>query len=310
MTKSITSLIEKIADAEALLPVDRLHQLSDMPPTFAATLEKIWPTIDLYRRREIMRRLAEICQVNFVVDFRPIALLGIKDEDEQVRLAALDTLWDAQAPELIAPLLQLVESDPDVTVQASAALTLGQFVLLGELGELPRQVFDQLTDDLLSILQDGDKALLVRCRTLEALASASRSEIPGLLRDAYSSGEETLKISAVSAMGRTANPRWEPIILAELGNVNPSMRYHAAQAAGKLELAAVTPQLIELLDDPDPEVMAAGIWALGEIGGAEARRALEPLLDDEGLEELAQDTLDAIDLADGMPSLSPPRMRP
>ena len=36
MTKSIASLIEKIADAETLLPVDQLHQLSDMPPAFAA----------------------------------------------------------------------------------------------------------------------------------------------------------------------------------------------------------------------------------------------------------------------------------
>ena len=309
MTRSLTSFLETITDSAILLPVDQLHRLSDMPPASATTFEATWPSIDLFRRREIMRYLAEICQTNFAVDFSPLALLGLGDEDMQVRLAALDILWDTERAELIAPILELVQSDPEVAVQANAALVLGQFVLIGELGEVPDRIHEQLTQDLLDIYQDRDRALLVRCRTLEALAPASRSEIPDLVGDAFKSGEETLKISAVSAMGRTADPRWEPIIAAEFSNVNPSMRYQAARAAGRLGLQAVTHQLIDLLDDPDLEVLSASIWALGEIGGQVARGALEALLDDEELGGIVADALDAIDLTDGMMSLPSPPTR-
>jgi HEAT repeat protein len=302
MTQNLRSLLAQLADTGSRLPVRELHLLSDMPSAAAAAFEEAWPGIDLYRRREIMRHLAEICQTDFSVDFVPIALLGIRDEDEQVRLAALDTFWDAEAPELISPLLGLLNHDAAVAVQASAALALGQFVMMGELGELPVAAFEALTDDLLTVLNDGERALLVRCRALEALAAAGRSEIPELIRDAYASGEETLKISAVAAMGRTADRRWEPIVVAELASVNPSMRYQATRAAGMIALEAALPSLMDLLDDPDPEVMTASIWALGEIGGDEARRALEPLLDDDEIAGLVQDALDAMDLMTGTPS--------
>jgi len=304
MTQSLRNLLAQLADTSSRLPVGELHLLSDMPPAAAAAFEDAWPGIDLYRRREIMRRLAEKCQTDFSVDFGPVALMGLRDEDEQVRLAALDTFWDAEAPELIPPLVGLLNHDAAVAVQASAALVLGQFVMMGELGELPAAAFEALTDDLLAVVNDGERALLVRCRALEALAAASRDEIPELIRDAYGSGEETLKISAVAAMGRTADPCWEPIVLAELTSVNPSMRYQATRAAGMIALEAALPGLVELLDDPDPEVVTASIWALGEIGGDEARRALELLLDDDEMAGLVQDALDAMDLMTGTSSFN------
>ncbi len=304
MTQSLRNLLAQLADTSSRLPVGELHLLSDMPPAAAAAFEDAWPGIDLYRRREIMRRLAEKCQTDFSVDFGPVALMGLRDEDEQVRLAALDTFWDAEAPELIPPLVGLLNHDAAAAVQASAALVLGQFVMMGELGELPAAAFEALTDDLLAVVNDGERALLVRCRALEALAAASRDEIPELIRDAYGSGEETLKISAVAAMGRTADPCWEPIVLAELTSVNPSMRYQATRAAGMIALEAALPGLVELLDDPDPEVVTASIWALGEIGGDEARRALELLLDDDEIAGLVQDALDAMDLMTGTSSFN------
>jgi HEAT repeat protein len=209
-------------------------------------------------------------------------------------------LWDAESHDLVEPILRLAQEDSDQTVQAAAALLLGRFVLMGELGDLSDRIYAQLTDDLLQIYRNVDKALLVRCGALEALAASSHPEILNLVADAYKSGEETLKISAVSAMGRSADPRWEPIIAAELDNVNPSMRYHAARAAGRLELRNLTPQLIDLLEDPDLEVLNICVWALGEIGGESARKSLEPLLDDDELGELVEAALDTMDLASGM----------
>ncbi len=299
MTKSLTNLLETLR-SEQPLPVDQLARLSDMPPASADYFVEIWPTLDLDRRRELMQHFAEICQSNFAVDFTPFALLGIKDDDPRVRLAALDTLWDAEDPNLIKRILRLAQGDPDLAVQAAAALLLGRFVLQGELGDLSSRISQSLTDDLLQIYHNSEIALLVRCRALEALAFSSHPEILDLIAGAYRSGDETLKISAVSAMGHTADPRWEPIIAAELGSVNPSMRYHAARAAGRLELQNLTPQLIESLDDPDSAVLTASVWALGEIGGTIARQALEPLLDDEELGEHVEAALDVIELSAGM----------
>ncbi len=300
MASSLVALLAAIPDTDSPLPVDDLCQLSDMPADSAAALEETWPTIDLHRRREVMRHLAEICQTNFVVDFSPIALLGLQDQDGLVRLAAVNALWDAEAPALVAPLLRMMQHDPEVAVQAGAAQALGQFVFLGELGDLPGRLFDQLAGALLTATKDPDTPLLVRCRALEALAAGCLAEVPGLINDAYRSEEEALQISAIAAMGRTADPCWEPAILAELDSVIPSMRYHAAQAAGSLELPAAVPQLARLLDDPDPQVTVASTWSLGEIGGAEARAALETVLDDGELGALAEEALGITEIASAM----------
>ncbi len=301
MADRLASLLKRIADEETALPADDLHQLSDLYGSSAVALERVWYTLSAHRRRDILHHLAETSRQNFEVDFIPIALMGVRDQDSGVRLTALDMLWDAEAPELIAPLLGLLHHDSDMTVQAGAAQVLGRFVLAGELGQLSHQVFDDLTGDLLTIFNDLDRPMLVRCRVLEALAAASLDEVPALVQDAYRSQEDVLRIGAVAAMGRTADPCWESIVLAELDSDNPSMRYHAARAAGMLAVTDLVPPLVELLDDPDSEVMIASIRALGEIGGDEARSALERLLDDSDIGDLARDALEVTELLGGLP---------
>jgi HEAT repeat protein len=303
MTKDLAVLMAEIADLEGRLPVSDLTYLSDLSDDSLGVFAQAWPAITTPRRREVMRRLADICRTNFQVDFGPVALIGIADPDSLVRLSAIETFWDAENHHYIAPLLELALTDPEPTVQAGAAHVLGQFVLLGELGKIPGHAFEALTAKLLALLEREEINTLLRCRALEAVASAGLEQVPALIAEAYKSGVEELKISAVSAMGRTVDPIWEPIILAELDSVSPSMRYHAAQAAGELGLQAAVSQLVDLLDDPDPQVPIAAIEALGEIGGDEAREALEQLLEDEEYGELVEDALELIDLASVTPSI-------
>ena len=301
MSKSFSDLLAEIANNYAPLPIEELQQLSDLSDDSTNTLTALWPKIDVHRRRELVRRLADICQVNFAVDFSTIGLLGIKDPDDLVRLAAIDTFWDSEDPALIVPLLQLMESDTDLRVRASAARALGQFVLLGELDRLPQKLFQQVIQALLTTIYGVDSGTLVHCRALESIAAAGLVEIPNLIQDAYQSDLDEFQISAVAAMGRTADDAWEPLILKELDNLNPSMRYQAVKSAGQLELSAAVAQLIDLLDDPDPEVMRASIQSLGNIGGQKARQALEPLLVDEELELLVFEAIEMIDLGEGVP---------
>jgi HEAT repeat protein len=303
MSKNLATLMAEIADVGGRLSASDLTHLSDLGGEGLAVFTQEWRTIATTRRREVMRGLADICRTNFQVDFGAVALVGIADPDSMVRLSAIETFWDAEDPRYIAPLLDLALNDPEPTVQAEAMQALGQFVLLGELGKIPRLAFEELTGELLALLDKKGIGTLLHCRALEAVASAGLERVPELIASAYKSGVEELKISAVSAMGRTVDPIWEPIILTELDNLSPSMRYHAVQAAGELGLQSAVAQLIDLLDDPDPQVLIAAIEALGEIGGDEAREALEQLLDDEEYGELIEDALELIDLASVTPSI-------
>ena len=299
MSEKRSSFIAQLSDPAAPFPAGDLRLLSDLPEKSAQRLAANWPQIKVERRREIMRGLAELCTHNFEVDFTPIALLALQDPDSLVRAAALETFWDAEDPTLIRPLLHILHTDPEPLVKAGAIRALGNFVLLGELGSLSQHLFDQITAELLAILQDQTHPIIVRNHALEAVAAADLEPIPDLIKAAYRSDDELVRISAIAAMGRTADSTWERFVLAELDNVNPSFRFHAAEAAGQLGLTEAVDQLVELLEDPHPEVIKASIWSLGEIGGAQARQALVRMLDDQEFDVLATEALELLDLVSG-----------
>ena len=79
------------------------------------------------------------------------------------------------------------------------------------------------------------------------------------------------------------------------------MRFEAARASGELELADAVPALIGFLEEDDVELRDSAVWALGRIGGPEARRALQACVasTDEDLREAAEDALAEIDVYAG-----------
>jgi hypothetical protein len=81
-------------------------------------------------------------------------------------------------------------------------------------------------------------------------------------------------------MGRSCDLRWQKIILTELQSDAPSMRYEAALAAGEMMLRSAVPILARLIEDADAEVRDASIWALGQIGGQQAKDILLDALED------------------------------
>jgi len=86
------------------------------------------------------------------------------------------------------------------------------------------------------------------------------------------------------------------------------VRQSAAQALGELKSTQAFPALVELLQDPEEEVLEDAILALGQLGQAEAAQHLLPLLKDrrasirrsvaQALGELG--TLEAIPLLEGL----------
>ena len=79
-------------------------------------------------------------------------------------------------------------------------------------------------------------------------------------------------------MGRSLDHQWNPIVIHELENMNPRIRFEAARAAGELQLRDAVQALGELTRDVEVEVQEIVIWALGEIGGEDAREILAKLL--------------------------------
>jgi HEAT repeat protein len=304
-SKEFEALLDHLRDAEHAFPATGLYQLSDLSKNNLASLEAIWPELPVERRRSVMHDLNELSESNFEVTFESVFRLGLEDEDPEVRATAINSLWEVEAPNLIAPFIDFLQHDPDATVRAAAAGALGRFVYLGEVDELPTPQARRVENVLLGVIQGNDD-LNVRRRALEAVAYSSRPEVAPLISAAYASPEEKMRVSALFAMGRTADPAWSAQVRAELENVLPEIRFEAARAAGELELKEAVPALAQLVEDVDPQVREAAIWSLSQVGGPEAERLLTDLLNqaDDDEQDFILEALDNLDFTDDLYAFS------
>ena len=110
-----------------------------------------------------------------------------------------------------------------------------------------------------------------------------------------------MRVSAIFAMGRSADSCWARHVCQELFSPNPELHYEAARACGELQLAEAVSELEELADDADPEVQEAALWALGQIGGGKAREILERYChaQDEATRTAAEAALDELEFLHG-----------
>ncbi len=296
-------VLRHIGNSEERLRIRYLYALSDITKEQLGLLRATWATIATERRRLIIRQLAEITEQSFEVNFDPIFLLAMEDEDSQVRAAAIEGLWENENRALIAPLIRMMQSDEAEIVRAAAAAALGRFVLLAELEKLDSATGVRIEEALRATIANPAETVEVRRRAIESIAYSSKAGVRKIIREAYDSEDEKMQSSALFAMGRSADPYWRHVLLNELESHNPELRYEAARACGELELASAVPRLAELaLHDPDREVQQVAVWALGNIGGKEARRILEMCYgsDDEVLRDAAADALDEMDVWDGI----------
>ncbi len=273
--------------------VPLLYRLSDLMADELATFRERWTEMPEERRYIIVRHLADITEENFEVDFSDVFAHCLQDNAAPIREAALDGLWDTERVNLISPIVDVMEHDPSVKVRMMAAATLGHYVLLAEWGQIPAARVEKVVNALLAELENKATAVQVRRAALESLGAASHPKVPALIEDAYENGDLEMQLSAVFAMGRSADNRWLPIVLDEMGSPYEEMRLEAARAAGGIGDTEAADDLVDLTADDDLEVRLAAVTALGQIGGDQARQALERLAEDPDAEEL----YDAVDEA-------------
>ena len=290
---SFDEVVQRFCEDDLHLSRFELYALSGASRAEAASFAERWPMIPMEERRRVMQTLAQGAEANFEMDFDALFSCGLCDEDEEVRFHAIEGLWECEDASLVEPLVALLRDDISVEVRAAAALSLGRFALKAELEELDGDRSEAVKAALLESATNSEEDVAVCRRAIEALSYFGIKEVRGIIDAAYNHDDPRMRTSAIFAMGRSGDIFWANTILMELAAVEPEVRYGAARAAGEMQLAKAVPKLIESLGDDDREIQEAAIWALGQVGGSAARKALMQCMEtcDEALKLAVDDAL-------------------
>lgn len=288
-------LAELFDETQPIVP-STLQQLAGLSDVEAITFRHEWLAAPERRRAQVLEQIALVAEDNAEFDFDAIFRIGLDDEAPEIRVQAVEGLWECQDRWLLNRLMQLAETDVAEPARAAAASGLGKFVLLGVLEELRPSLVEQVEGALKRIIDDLEEAPGVRRRAIESLGASADGEVNGIIRSAYHEEEPELKLAAIYAMGQHCDPAWLPALLRELRNPDAAFRFEAARACGELEDERAVPALIELAGEDDAIVQEAALEALGRIGGDDAKLALKRAAaqDDPRVSEAARAALEEL----------------
>ena len=260
------------------IPANELAVLSDLARTDADEVRRVWALIPLQRRRAVVSSVTELFADNLDLDFGAFLRIAVDDSDSVVqRFAVMGLAEEGASADLMGRYIQLLQSAQDVELRAAAAAALGAYILDGELEELDAAMAMRAEQALMTVLTDPQEPPVVQSRALESIAYSGELGVRQLIENAYYSPDESRRLSALVAMGRSADVRWRRLARAELTNPDPAMRAQAAFACGELETKAALSDLLKLLLDEDQAVRLAAMFALSHIGGPQAREALQTI---------------------------------
>lgn len=305
---TLDDALEELSQGGQSIPSpEALYGLSDLTAAQLKQLAPVWEQLDATARRVILQMMIDVSESNVELNYRRIAYANLSSEDAGVRSAAIELLWEDESEELLGHLLGMARKDDSFDVRREAIRALGRFVLAGELGDLRTQAIKPVQEYLIALYRDCEQPLELRRIALESVSNCTRSEIPSLILDAYQNDDDEMRISSIIAMGRSCDTeRWEVKILKELERierVDVDVQIEIIRAAGELEIEDAVVPIMQAMEQGERPIQEVGVWALGEIGGDEAMRALQMLA--KGAEDSEdEELLILIDDAIGNASLS------
>ena len=290
--------LQDLSQSEGTPSHAELVQLSGLNQMELVLFQDLWTEIPVERRRTLMDRMVSVAEDNVELDYYTIFKHCLVDDDPNVRARAVSGLWECDDRNLVTPLINMLNDDPDEQVRASAAMVLGKFASLAQEGKLLLRDGERIKDVLLAVLEGQDESTEVRRRALEAAACFNTKRISELIQWAYNSEDPKLPVSALYSMGRTGNPAWLSTLIKETESSDPAMRYEAALACGEMGEEDAVPYLVPLIQDDDTQVQVAAIQALGAIGGPLAKRAVLKCLksEDDALKDTAEVALEQMEI--------------
>jgi len=143
-----------------------LYGLSNLERSQAEQVWAVWSGLPVATRRKMAQMMVEIAESDFEVNFDEVFRLVLEDPDATVRLAAVDGLWENEDIRLVPVLANVLLNDPAAEVRAAAAISLGRFMLSGELGKIRPRPHQQAFQALLAACTNEKEDLEVRRRAL------------------------------------------------------------------------------------------------------------------------------------------------
>ena len=154
MSLSIEENIIDLANSDKPLSGARLTELSNLSSEGVEFLSRVWASIESKRRQQIIYRLVELAEDNFVLNFDSIFKNCLKDQEAEVRSKAIEGLGESEEASLINTLINLLKYDSSEKVQVAAATVLGKFAVLAEHKKLRSCHTSKLVEVLLSVFGD------------------------------------------------------------------------------------------------------------------------------------------------------------
>ncbi|MFH1435852.1 MAG: HEAT repeat domain-containing protein [Pseudomonadota bacterium] len=213
-----------------------------------------------------------------------------KDRSEAAKMAGDGYMFDA-----VAPLMQILDTEKDVTLKLSAISSLGRFNTKRTLRPFIKLLDDKepkirsaaveglammaasgdlvATDIIKGLATDKDEEM--RSIALISLGMAGKTMATDGLIELLKSENPTIRQDAVEALGRISNNKATAPLLAMLKDEDQQVRGRTCYALGQIGDSAATDPLLELLDDKEPQVRSAAAYAIGLIGD---EKAIDPLL--------------------------------
>lgn len=288
-TIKFSDALAALQDLDTPFPPRFLRSFSDLSRKNLRELALVWVTLPEQRKVGVLEDLEDLIEKDTIVNFDDLAKAVIDDPDPRVRVLAVRLLWECEEVRIVPMLVEILRGDEDEAVRAAAASLLGKFVLLGELESIEDSVRISVVNNLIEVVS-GAEYPQVKQRALESLGYTSNPLVPEMIQRAFESKDIPWVTSALCAMGRSADERWESNVESKLNSPDVEVQFEAVRAAGELELSSARDTLLALLDDEieDNETRLAVIWSLSQIGGDDVKEKLNGLLenalDDEEIE--------------------------
>lgn len=293
------NVLDHLLDSKKDIPAGHLSYYSDLDPKSLRLFMDVWSSVPQKRKLLLLDSLIAHLDEDTIVSYEDIGRSLLDDPDAEVRARALGLLAESDDPRLVDTFLNIFQADSDLAPRLKAANLLGEFVLMGELEELDETRLHKIEEALIAVIRSDENPSLRRA-AVEAFGYSGRDEAVAILESAYEREDPLWVASALRAMGRSHDNRWNDSVVSKLLDADPRIRYAAAEAAGELTIEEAGPIMLKMLEDEeeDDDVTMAAIWALSQIGGEDARAYILNMLDntdDEDATEFLEDALENLD---------------
>jgi len=299
LTFSSSDLEATLLDENKPFDLQFLQFFSDISYDDLKKVKKVWSKVTQQRKVSLLQELENLMRIDTLISCDDFGVFALDDEDPVIKSQAINLLWECVDQNLATRFMSLLLEDKDPALSASAASGLGKFVLLGELDEIPKDLWKKIQNTLVEKYVSTSNQQLKQS-ILESLGYISSPQINDFITEAIKRPEKEWVLSALFAISRSANENWSKIILKKLDDLDPDVQLEAIKAAGELEIADAKETIIELLESssPEEEIHLQAIWSLSMIGGNDIQVLFQKMIDSSDSEkeaamlEMAMDNLE------------------